>query len=524
MTFPEPNNVANVTPADACVDCCLLITPVSNSGDQVVDFVIDECNEDAARLLGASRHTLQGARISQFLPVLLEEAFLRQLRNAIRQKVALFDQLPGRSVSESASAFRLSATPAGEKLFVILRPLDGPDPVEERFRLAARATNDGFWDWRFIDGDAMWWSVGFYNLLGVRSSETPTWKAFLDRIHPSDRKRFENAMSQQTAEHAQVTAEIRMRAVHNEYRWFRVRAVGRFSKDGKLLRILGAISDIEELKQAELMLRGMNEQLERRVQERTQALRLSTRMLEEHNDYLKDFAGFASHDLREPLRKIRAYGDLLADEASDALNEDARDYLSRMLDAGARMQHLIDDLLIYSRSTGRETKLVPIDLNVLLREVLSDLEMAVRESGAIIELEELPTLNGTPSQFRQLFQNLLANAIKYHEPGAIPEVRVSARMVDLCTLPGSSAPSALSGTFHDICVADDGIGFPQRFAERIFLPFKRLNNRKTFPGSGIGLALCRRVAERHNGLIYARSAPTCGTEIHLILPTDDCLK
>ncbi|WP_218569031.1 ATP-binding protein [Pseudomonas sp. A-1] len=217
--------------------------------------------------------------------------------------------------------------------------------------------------------------------------------------------------------------------------------------------------------------------------------------LERSNRELEEFAFVASHDLQEPLRKIQTFADRLTSHAS-GLDEQGRDYLQRMGAAAGRMQALIRDLLAYSRLNTRRQPFVPVALDPLLDEVLQDLEGTLECSGAQLQREPLPMVHGDPSQLRQLLQNLLSNALKFHKPGEAPVIRIYAERQG-------------SGEWS-LCISDRGIGFDEKYLERIFQPFQRLHGRQAYPGTGIGLAIARKIAERHGARLTARSQPGQG--------------
>lgn len=405
---------------------------------------------------------------------------------------------------------------------------DGPVTMtgpEGRYHLAVRASMDGFWDYSTVGEGALWWSDRLYTLLDQAQDCEPSWGLFLDLQHPQDRERWEMALQQHLDSRADLNVELRLRHGNGSYNWYRLHARSTFDARGHLLRMVGSVSDIEPQKQAETLLRNVNHQLELRVAERTADLVLANanlrrkrQLLLEHNDYLRDFAAFASHDLREPLRKVRAYGDLLREEIDDHLNDDAQDYLARMTNAAERMERLIDDLLVYSRTTGLKLECTAVDLDGVLQNVLSDLELTIGETAAQVRADPLPVVQGSQPQLHQVFQNLIANSIKYRTPGETPQIVITTDTVELCPLATEDDAPAGQRSYVRICFADNGIGFEQRHAERIFLPFKRLNSRHAYQGSGIGLAVCRRVVERHNGMIHAQSAPGRGTRVFVTLP------
>lgn len=234
-----------------------------------------------------------------------------------------------------------------------------------------------------------------------------------------------------------------------------------------------------------------------------EALQSYAAKLEQSNRDLQEFAYVASHDLQEPLRKVQAFSDRLATKYTDALDDTGRDYLKRMRDASQRMQILINDLLGFSRVSTRAQPFTEVNLNTIAREVLSDLENLIERTQARLETGELPTIQADPTQMHQLLQNLIGNALKFHGEKRSPLIKVSAK---------------IEGDTCQISVEDNGIGFDTQYLDRIFKPFQRLHNREEYEGSGMGLAICRRIAERHGGSITATSAPGKGATFLVTLP------
>jgi PAS domain S-box-containing protein len=241
------------------------------------------------------------------------------------------------------------------------------------------------------------------------------------------------------------------------------------------------------------------------VREASRKLRVYATRLERSNRELETFASVASHDLQEPLRKIRAFGDRLSTKYGAQLEPGARDYLERMCGAAARMQDLIENLLSFSRVTTKAQPFTPVDLGAVAREVLSDLESRIAQTGGRVELGELPSVQADATQMHQLLQNLLGNALKFHRPDVPPVVQLRSR-----ALP--------DGAGVELQVQDSGLGFEPQYAERIFGMFQRLHGRSEFEGTGIGLAICRKIVERHNGTIVATGVPGEGALITVTLP------
>ncbi len=234
------------------------------------------------------------------------------------------------------------------------------------------------------------------------------------------------------------------------------------------------------------------------------ALTVSKTLLEEKNLELEQFSYIASHDLQEPLRKIIAYGEILAEDFTEKLGQDGKENIQIMQDAATRMRELIDSLLVYSR-IGRSTEPYSrINLNELVKTVCTDLEIVIKEKSARIDYDNLPVIFGERVQMRQLFQNIISNALKFVKKGATPHVQIDSHK--------------LNSRHAEICISDDGIGFEQKYVERIFLPFRRLHGREEYKGTGIGLAICKKIVERHGGVIHAESVVDKGTKFIFSLP------
>jgi two-component system sensor kinase FixL len=258
----------------------------------------------------------------------------------------------------------------------------------------------------------------------------------------------------------------------------------------------GFIHDITEQKLAEERLRRYANELER------------------SNMELQDFAYVSSHDLQEPLRKIQAFGDRLKSKEAETLSVQGKDYIDRMLNAASRMQNLINDLLAFSRVTTKAQPFSKVNLNEILEGVLSDLEVTISQTNARIEAEKLPVIEAEPIQMRQLFQNLIANAIKFRKADTQPHIRIYTRQIQrkahLIATPGDQ--------LLEINFEDNGIGFDEKYLDKIFNVFQRLEGQK-YEGSGIGLAICRKIAIRHGGNITARSQPGQGSTFIVTLAT-----
>lgn len=265
-------------------------------------------------------------------------------------------------------------------------------------------------------------------------------------------------------------------------------------------------------------LTAANAELEEKVGVRTQALLQYSEELQRSNRELEEFAFVASHDLQEPLRKIRAFGDRLQQKYSAELGSVGNDYVLRMQAASGRMSALIDDLLSFSRVTTKQRPFESVDLNRVMARVLDDLEFALEESAAQLHIDPLPTIDADASQMAQVFLNLIANSLKFHPVDMRPIVTVTSEI------------NLLSPQLEDnrrwCCLrfADQGIGFEAQYAERVFSLFQRLHSREEYSGTGIGLALCRKIIGRHGGTITAQSNPGEGAVFIIFLPMTQAVK
>ncbi|RYF82043.1 MAG: hypothetical protein EON98_11720 [Chitinophagaceae bacterium] len=243
--------------------------------------------------------------------------------------------------------------------------------------------------------------------------------------------------------------------------------------------------------------------------------------LKRSNANLEDFAYAASHDMKEPIRKIHFFSDRLKHELADQLSDHQKQLFSRMEKATNRMRNLIDDLLAYSHVSKGIPDTEQIDLNQKVRNVLEDLELEVQERGAIVQVDDLPTISGHRRQMQQLFQNLIGNALKYSKPGEQPEIHISASVVKGKEIDANMGAEESNKSFHLIKVSDNGIGFDQKDAERIFNMFTRLHGNSEYRGTGVGLSIARKVVENHKGFITAESVPGHGSTFNIYLAAEE---
>lgn len=364
---------------------------------------------------------------------------------------------------------------------------------EHQLATSQRIAHVGSWEWD-VRTEIFEVSQEMARLFGRPLDERIAPRAsLLELIHPDDRDRVQRRLEELREGGAPYELSYRIERPDGAQRVILSRAeITAHHHDGSARRISGTVRDITDLKRAEDELRAY-------------ALRL-----EDSNRDLREFAYVASHDLKEPLRKIMTFGERLGSVCGESLGQQGQTYLERMQGATSRMNTLIDDLLQYAQVATRARPFARVDLQELVGDVLDDLEIRAQETGAVIEIEPLPEIDGDAVQLRQVFQNLICNALKFHRPGQTPHVSIWAQL---------HTEHALGpGQWLEVFVEDDGIGFEQKHAESIFAPFQRLHSRKTYEGSGIGLAICRKIIERHGGRINVCATPGDGATFFMLLP------
>lgn len=349
--------------------------------------------------------------------------------------------------------------------------------------LASEAASIGFWHWDKSSG-RMKLTEKCAELFGRSDGTEWTNAQFVECLHPDDRARFTDAIAKALSSHQAYSLELRVTR-GDETRWMFMKGRGLYDVAGNAWGVVGSVLDTTDRKQAE------------------EALSRAVGDLARSNRDLEQFAYVASHDLQEPLRMVSSFVELLSNRCGDSIGKEANEYMGYVTEGAKRMQALISDLLSYSRVGTHSRSFAPFDTREALDTAMASLSDEIAGASAVVTVDKLPTVMGDSSQWVLLFQNLLSNAIKFHKEGVPPIVHVSAR---------------LGGGHWVVCVQDNGIGLDPRDAERVFMIFQRLHSRSQYAGTGIGLAICRKIVERHGGRIWVQSQPGQGASFFFTVP------
>ena len=355
---------------------------------------------------------------------------------------------------------------------------------EQRFDLAVRGASDGLWDWPDTNEDAQWWSPKFYGLLGYDDQEIePEFTTLTSLLHPEDKDRTTNALRAHLDRSQPFDVEYRLKSKSGDYLWYRSRGEATRDEEGNPLRMAGSLQNINTRKLAQ-----------QQLVEHAGRLKQLTEDLKEKNEELDEFAHIASHDLQEPLRKLISFSELLRKDLDETLNERAERDLQHIIQAAVRMRTLVQDLLDLSRTGRAALKMKKTPLDACAHDALDTLAQRITDTKAMITQDNLPEVRGDQTLLTQLYQNLIGNAIKYCQKK--PEIRLTVETNNGQTIFG---------------VCDNGIGIKPEYAKQVFAPFKRLHGRGEYEGTGIGLAICHKIVERHGGKIWVESQPLNGS-------------
>ena len=378
---------------------------------------------------------------------------------------------------------------------------------EEKFRLLADSMPQHIWTSDAL-GNLNYFNESVYTYSGIPVDEIEK-KGWLQIVHPEDREANVNTWMEAIKTGNDFLLEHRFRRYDGEYRWQLSRAIAQKDDQGKIQMWVGTSTDIQDQK-------DFTSKLEKEVQERTAQLELKNKDLINMNIELQSFAYISSHDLQEPLRKIQTFASRLSDLDEQNISAKAKTYLSRIEVSAKRMQTLIQDLLEYSRTNSAERIFVKTNLDDIAEEILSDFSDRIEEKNAFVNFHPLGEATIIPFQFRQLLHNLVGNALKFSKKNVTPVIEISAERIK-----GKSINHEVNypeKIYYHLKISDNGIGFEAEYKERIFEVFKRLNTESEFAGTGIGLAIVKKIVENHKGIITASGEKGQGATFDIYIP------
>jgi PAS domain S-box-containing protein len=381
----------------------------------------------------------------------------------------------------------------------------------EQVQLSKEAAELGTFDMDLEKG-TMHWDDRCRTLFGISHQAPVTYeKDFAQGLHPDDRERIVRVIDRlfiKSISNGDYDVEYRtVGAEDGTTRWVRAKGKVYFNEQEKPVRFIGSVLDITEKVTAIQRIEALVEERTKELAEANDTLQKINKELQRSNQNLEEFAHAASHDLKEPVRKIHFFTNQLKDQLRTHLQEGQVRAFSRIENATERMGNLIDDLLLYSHVSQRPYETESVDLNLKVQRVLEDLELDVSEKKAIINVAKLPVVKGYRRQLQQMFQNLISNAIKYSKADVSPRIDIAARQV-----------TESGRAYHLIEVKDNGIGFDQEYADKIFQMFARLHGKAEYSGTGVGLSIVKKVVENHNGFIQVESTVGEGSVFKIHLP------
>jgi PAS domain S-box-containing protein len=369
---------------------------------------------------------------------------------------------------------------------------------EELYRQEQAMNKLGNWTWD-IEADHLYWSDELFRIYGLEpQSEKLSFQRFMSFIHPDDREKRWLKLKEQMKDSSLRDYHFRIIAADGKEKILYGQSQVVFSDTGLAYKMIGTCQDVTEQKQLENSLYQKTVQLER------------------SNSSLEEFAYITSHDLKEPLRKISVFGDRLLTET--VLPDGVKTTMVKIVDCAARMQRMVDDILSLSEVSFSQS-LKKTNLAALLNEVIQNLDYKLEAANARLEYDQLPYANVNETQFRQLFQNLISNAIKFKKEGVSPVIKI--RYDYLSREEKKEHTLSMINKYLRIVISDNGIGFENEFAAKIFTIFQRLHSRAEFEGTGIGLAICKKIIDHHHGIISASGVVNCGATFTIIIPIDD---
>lgn len=458
-----------------------------NKGRDQIEQSLAKWKADQLPIIGKLEVNAEDISLINYIRGKSMRSFIPLYTKDIQTSLSLVDEL---------DSFLMGSTTASMNTYIFL--LKEEIAKHEKELLEAQAIAEiGSFEWDMVNHKTNN-SPQIYEIFEMKPGIDFT--TFMDHIHPDDRKKVEEALAN-SMRTGQYESEYRY-LVNGKTKYIWSKGIVIRNEDEKPEKLIGTIQDITKRKKAE------------------QELFEKTIALEQSNTNLEQFAYAASHDLKEPIRKVNYFCDRLKSTLGPRLNHEEIQLFDKMEKATERMRQLIDDLLEYSHVSLEPKELEQINLKEKVTNVLDDLTIAIKEKNAEIKVGDLPTIKGHRRQLQQLFQNLIGNALKYSKPDEQPKIVISSSEVTGKVMNNSTPETNWKKKFYLIEVKDNGIGFEPENAEKIFQVFQRLHNSSQFKGTGVGLSIARKVVENHKGFIMAESEPGKGSTFKVYLPAE----
>ncbi|MDW8851901.1 PAS domain-containing protein [Flavobacterium sp. MMLR14_040] len=411
-----------------------------------------------------------------------------------------FEYAPMREKDNSISGIKVTIIDVTEKVLARKKI----EESEKRFRSLTESIPQLIWE-TDENGNSLFASGKWFEYTGIHPNGEAEWKAM---IHPDDYEENVNIWAHSLATGEVYRCDVRVKGKDGNYRWHAVIGEPVFNEENKIIKWVGAFTDIQTEK-------AFTNELEKQVAARTEELERNNMELEKMNKELQSFTYISSHDLQEPLRKIQTFASQIMERESENLSDVGKDKFQRMQNAANRMQTLINDLLSYSRTNTQERIFEKTDISEIINEVKEDLKEELELKNAVVENTESCEINIIPFQFRQLIYNLVSNSLKFSKPDIQPVIKIKSKIHQVKS---SEDNFTNEGSYCHISISDNGIGFDQQYNTKIFEVFQRLHGKEKYNGTGIGLAIVKKIVENHNGYITAKGEKDKGATFDIYIP------
>ncbi len=472
-------------------------------------------NKRVEEVYNVKRNDIIGKNITEVFPATRNSEMIDNLKKAIGgqtvHNIAYRSPVTGRYYENFYIPLRnekqeiYGVLVIGHDSTSIMEAAQKVEAVNRKLTEAQRLAHIGNWEWDIV-ADNISWSDELYRIFGLEPREfEASFQTFLRYIHPDERDHVGKIIQDALVNHQPFSFYHRVVRPDGTIRILHGRGEVQVNENKQPVSMAGTAQDVTELKQAENEIRKITDELMRYNKE-----------LEQTNKALESFTFVASHDLQEPARKIRTFLNSIAEKETANLSEKSKDYLNRTIRAASQMQQLIHDLLLYSRTTSSSEHFKKTDLNGIIRDVATELKEMIEEKHASIETENLPALEVIPFQFHQFFVNMISNSLKFSGADRKPHIQITADIVDKENIELNNGNGYQQ--YHRIKISDNGIGFDSRYDEKIFDLFQRLHSKHKYSGTGIGLAICKKIIENHDGFITAHGEPDKGATFIVYLP------